>query len=466
MRIGQTSFVYFLADVGTSVVGFLATVYLTRHVADSVLGTYFLAVAVLIWLTVLLGGTVQSGVTKRLSENGDLGYVSAGAVLQAVLFVVSGGVLWLARPVVDGYIGAEVTPLLVGLLAAGLALSFVSGILKGQHDVHVAALLRPVDRGVRSVLQVAAAALGFGLVGLLAGYGVAALVAAAVGAVYASVRVARPTRTHIEHLLAYVRYSWLERASSRAFASMDTLVLGAFVAPNLIAYYEIAWNLASLLAIFGVAIAETMFPEMSRLTSGGDEEQVRGLVEDALAFGGLFLVPGLFGSYLIGARVLRIYESAYTQAATILVVLVAARLVYAYQSQLSTALNGIDRPDLAFRVNGLFFGVNIVLNVLLVWRFGWIGAAVATAISTAAALALGYRYLDALIGVRVPVRELARQWIAAAAMAVVVYMAQQVLPTGLPATLVLVGIGGAVYLGVLTSISSRFRNTVIRNFPI
>jgi O-antigen/teichoic acid export membrane protein len=48
---------------------------------------------------------------------------------------------------------------------------------------------------------------------------------------------------------------------------MDTLVLAIFVSNSLIAVYEVAWNLASLFAIFGSSISRTLFPEISKLSS-------------------------------------------------------------------------------------------------------------------------------------------------------------------------------------------------------
>lgn len=465
MKLGQTSAVYFVADVGTSIAGFLATIYLTRHVASGVLGSYFLVVAVLIWLNVVLGQTVQQSVTKRLSEVAEGGYVGGGVVLQAVVFAVLAVAILSARGFVDAYLGAPVAVPLVGLLAIAFAFTVVQAVLKGQHTVHVAALLKPLDRGVRSVLQVGAVALGYGLGGLLVGYGVAAVVATVVGAFYVAVRVELPSREHVRSLADYARYSWLGMVSARAFASMDTLVLGLFVATNFVAYYEIAWNVASLLAIFGVAISETLFPEFSTLASEGEDDRIRSLLDDALAYAGLFLLPGMVGAVLVGDRVLAIYAQEYTRAASVLVLLVLARVVHAYGSQFTNALNGIDRPDLAFRVNAVFVGVNLAANVLLVYVYGWIGAAVATAGSAVITLLLGYRYLDTTVGVSVPYAEIGRQSVAAVAMGGVVYATTHLVPGGVFGTVFVVGVGAVVYLVSLAAISSRFRRTIVRNLP-
>ena len=135
-------------------------------------------------------------------------------------------------------------------------------------------------------------------------------------------------------------------------------------------------------------------------------------------------------------------------------------------------LNGLNRPDLAFRVNGIFVVLNVGLNLLLIWQFGIEGAAVATALSVAVTLVLAYYSLSRLITFELPVAQIARQFIAAVAMGVVVLTARGLVESagivGQNATLVvsLVGLGVGVYFLVLFAISREFRDTIGRNLPV
>jgi len=464
MRIGQTSVVSFLSQVVSSVVGFVATVYLANILGADVLGTYFLVVAVVIWLQVVGGLGVQSAITKRLSErNADDAYLTAGGLLLFGIAAVLSVALFGLSDRVSAYVGVDVVGFIVLLLFTGMALKFVMAALRGQHKVHIAAFLRPVDRTTRSVLQIAAAALSFGLVGILVGYAIGGLVATLVGLTFLSVGVERPTREHFERIVSYAQYSWLGKLGSRTFSSMDTLVLGIFVSSNLIGFYEIAWNLASILAVFGVAIAQAMFPEISRLSSEDAESEVRGMVNDAVAYSGLLLIPGLAGCIVVGDLVLAVYGSEFQRAYSVLIVLVSARLVYAYGNQFVSTLNAVDRPDLAFRVNGVFVATNVTLNLVLVAAIGWIGAAIATTVSAVATLLFGYYHLSRLVDVPIPYGELFRQGAAAAVMGATVYGARQLVGESLVATAGLVALGGAVYSVSLLAISTRLRNTVRRN---
>lgn len=466
MRVGQSSAIIFVSNILSSVIAFVATIYFTRTLAESLLGKYFLVLAVLIWASVVLGRPFQSAVTKRLSETGDTGYLTAGFLIQTAAFVVFSLILLVFRGQVNAYLGVDAVRWVIGLLFVSLGYKFARASLQGERRMHIAGLLQPLNFGIRSLVQVGAVFLGLGLSGLLFGYGLAVLLAAIAGLVFLESRPTRPTRKHFERLVSFARYSWLGKVSSRAFASMDTIVLGLFVAKGFITYYEIAWNLASIFAVFGVGISQTLFPEISKLSGEENIDQVETLIEDSLAYAGLFLIPGFVGSLAIGDLVLRIYSPQYAIASTVLGVLLCARLVYAYAGQLTNALSGIDRPDLSFRVNLVFFLVNVSLNLLLVYLYGWIGAAVATTASALVSLIAGYWYLDALVTVRIPVRELSKQWVAAGVMGAVVLVGREPLPTSWLAGFGLAAVGGIVYFGLLVGLSARFRTTLQDNIPV
>ncbi|QLG26095.1 oligosaccharide flippase family protein [Halorarum halophilum] len=467
MRIGQTSFTGFVSQFSASVVGFIATIYITRNLGSAVFGEYMLVIALVIWLQVIGILGIENAVTKRLSETGESDpYLTTGAGLVLAAFVVLSVVVLTFSKQVNSYIGEPVAVYILGLLLAGMAFKFVTAALSGQHKVHVAALLQPVDRTVRSVLQILAVFFGLGLVGLLAGYVIAGIVATLVGLVYLSVGIELPERRHLKGITSYARYAWLGKFSSRAFSSMDTVVLGLFVTSSYIGYYEVAWNLASMLAIFSVAIAQALFPEMSRAASEGDPDRVGSFVADGLSYTGLFLIPGLVGSLLVGDLVLRVYGNEFQQATTVLVVLVVARLVYEYGNQFLNGLNGLDRPDLAFRVNAVFVIANVGLNVSLIAAFGWTGAAIATALSAVVTAVFAYRSFTHLVSVDLPLIEISKQWIAAAGMAVVVYAGRLVLPNRVLVGVALVGVGAVSYLLLLVVLSGDFRATVRRNLPL
>ena len=472
MRIGQTSFVVFASKLLGSSLSFLATIYFARTLGAAVLGYYALAIALVAWLKLAGNLGVASAMIKRMSEGEEPDeYATACAGMIGVLALGLAALVLLFGDAVDDYVGEPVAPLVAVILVVGLFEAFGYAALRGERKVHLAGLLGPVGTGLRSLLQIGFVLAGLGLVGMLAGYAIGSLLVGIVGLSLLSVGLTRPTRRHVRSIYEYARYSWLGSLKARSFNDVDILLLGVFVQSSLVGVYSAAWSIANFLTLFDSALSTTLFPELSRAQAEDSEESISRLVEQSLTFGGLFLVPGLFGSALLAERLLRIYGPEFTQGATVLWVLVLATLLYAYQKQLMTALNGVDRPDVAFRINAVFITGNAVLNVVLIRTMGFLGAAVATAIAAGLGLALAGYVLRSIIAFRVPVGEIARQFAAAGVMSLVVVGAETVveasaLDHNLATVVVLVVVGASTYFLTLFGISGTFRATVISNSPV
>jgi len=474
MRLGQTSAIYFVSKVFGSVLGFFATVYFARELGEVVLGQYALVLALVTWLGI--GGKLgfSGAITKRISEGEEPEeFVGAGIVVMGTLMTIAALLVIVFREQVNAYIGVPAAGFVVLLLFVSLYKSFINASLKGNHLVHVYAILSSGKQAARAAAQIALVAIGFGLSGMLWGYAIGYLVTATIGLWILGLRPRLPTKRHIVSLFDYAKFAWLGSIRSKTFSTADIAVLGLFVSQGLIGIYSVAWSLSKFLDIFGSAISSTLFPEMSKVSTENDASAVAGLTEDALTYAGLILVPGLVGALVIGDRLMQIYSESFVTGTEVLWILILSLLVYTYNKQLLNTLNAIDRPDLAFRANAVFIITNIILNVVLIWQLGWIGAAIATALSATIGLVFAFHYTRRLVSITIPLGEISRQWIAAFIMGIVVYISRYLGETNLTwidefnAVFVvgLVGLGAVVYFILLLGISSTFRKTVRDNLP-
>lgn len=459
MRLARTSAIYFLSDVLTSVVGFVATLYFARVLGSSVLGKYFLVVALVGWLSIPSHG-VGDAIAKRASERVDQGEIlTAGFLLNGLIVALVGGLVVLGGAHVDAYVGADVAVLFAGLFAGQVMFSTVMSALAGQHLVAHSGLLKTVDRVLRVAAQVALVLAGYRVVALVGGELLAVAVSVVVGVLVFRVRFAVPRLAHVRRLLAYARYSWINNVKAKTLGWMDTIVLSLFVAPGVIGIYEISWRLASMLVLLSNAVRKTLFPEMSHRAATGDSDELLDLLDEGLFAAGMFAIPGLVGALVLGQRILRIYGPEFVRGAVVLPILVVALGIDAYGSQFETLVNALDRPDLTFRVNLLFVITNLTLNVALIWAYGFLGAAVATAASSLLLLGFGFYFTVKLVGYpAVPLRDIARQVVAGLAMGVGIVALQALVPwTNMYVTVGTVFAGAGVYFVALYAISGRFR---------
>ena len=476
MRLGQISAISFISQVIGAAVGFIATLYIARTIGAEPLGIYNLALALVSWIGIAGNIGFSGAISKRVSEGSEQGeFAVAGAAIVISLFVLLAIWLLIFRPYVNAYIGFPATGFLILLLFGNLAAAIVNSLLVGLQLVHLRDILSTARIFSRSVLHIGLIAIGLGTTGLFIGHIAAYLLAISFGG-YIVVRklpgLSRPEKQHFWRLGDFAKYAWIGRLRGRMFNYTDIVVLGFFVPQSLIGIYAVAWNIGTFLTIFTGSLQSTLFPAISEVSAKDDVQAVRNIVEQSLTYGGLFLIPGLFGGALLGERLLRIYGPEFTQGATILAILILANVVRGYQSQLLNTLNGIDYPELAFRVNATFVVVNLLLNIILVYFYGWLGAAVATATSVSISLFIAYRYVTTIIHFDPPVMPITKQFIAAGFMAgfvktgLWVENTYRVLNYNIVFVLLLISGGAGVYFLALLWISHEFRDTVSRNLPI
>ncbi len=474
MRLGQTSVIYFFSKFSGSVLGFFATIYFTRTLGEDIYGFYAITLALVSWLGIVKSVGFGGAIVKRMSEGEEPdAFLAAGTAIKGVLTAIVAFGVFAFQDQVNVYVGQPVAEFVVLLLIVSIFSGLVNSALKGSHRVHVYAPLSTVKQGAQSIFMIALVYIGWELSGMLLGYALGTALIATTGLWFVKPGLAIPQWRHVTSLFDFAKFSWLGSMRKKTFSNMDILVLGLFVPSGLTGIYAIAYTLSKFLDIFGSAIQDTLFPELSRRAAANDNDMIATLTNDAISYGGLFLIPGIVGGAILGDRLMRIYGGGFEIGAQVLPILLVGILAYSYNKQLLNTLNGIDRPNLAFRANLVFIVSNLVLNVTLVYTIGWIGAAIATAISAGIGLIFGFYYTRRHIAFAVPFGEISRQWIAALGMGVVVYVSRgfgEANWTWIPdynAVFVvgLVGLGAVVYFGLLISISTEFRTTVANNLP-
>ena len=472
MEIGQKIFIAFSSKIIGSFVGFIATVYFARTLGPTIVGQYTLVIALLSWLKIFASSGVGSALKKRISESEDEpAFFTAGAISLLFLSSLLVFIIILAQSYINSYVGVSVAYFLTLILLAEIFSTWTSSALDGNRLVHVSAVLSSATLGIRSLIQIGLIFFGLGLSGMLIGYGLGTFLLGVLGLTIVSPSFAIPSREHFQSLFEYARYAWLGSLESRTFDDMDILVLGMFVSSGLVGIYSVAWSIGKFLTVFENSINATLFPEISFHDQQTDDEQAPQLIADSLTFGGLVLIPGFVGGVVLSERLLRIYGPEFVDGTAVFGILLCAFIFHGYQKQLITALNGLNRPNLAFRVNAVFIVLNLVLNVVFVTTFGWVGAAVATLVSAVVGLTTAYITVQATIDLTAPTDEILRQIVAAVLMGGCIYGALRIEETYLIVqnnviiVATLVTLGAAVYFLILLLLSTRFRRTIRRNTP-
>ena len=162
----------------------------------------------------------------------------------------------------------------------------------------------------------------------------------------------------------------------------DIIMVGAFMNFDQVSFYRIAGMLADL-GVFGlVAVNAIAAPMISELYTAKKRDELQNTI--TLAARGIFVLTLLISLFLIlfGRFILTIYSPDFQVAYLPLLILLAGQATNALTGSVGFIMTMTGHQNQAALIIGAGALANIVLNAILIPRYGLVGAAVATSIST------------------------------------------------------------------------------------
>lgn len=450
-RIRRNTLVGFTSILGHRLVKFLGSVIFANVAGSAALGVYFVFMSLFRLLRRVSSFGIGQTIVKRVSEE----HRESGSVVSAaiVLRIVPIGAIALGSLVlqnqIDNYVGLQNAwvYLIIALILSAIY-SICRAIQMGEKRVDIASMFDFARDGVVVGIQIALILLGLGAFGLITGFALGLLITAIFGLfTIRHITVVRPEFDDIRSITPFAKSSYLDTLVGGEHLWLDVLLLGFFVTSNQIGIYGIAYSLAMFGLAFSTAIGRSIFPEISHFETAEAQEQKQRAIQRALPYAALFTFPLFIGAVVTGDLVLQ-YIYSFKTGGTALVILTLGIICFSIYQPIHQVLYGLDRPDLAFMVSFMTSGVNAIIAILLIPQFGITGAAVSTAISMATAMGAGVFLLRQSLEIPIGIPTL--QWTSQAASAVLmgicIFGLQKVLPESLLTTVLLVTIGGGVYL--------------------
>jgi len=182
--------------------------------------------------------------------------------------------------------------------------------------------------------------------------------------------------------------SWaliLSGALTIIYFSIDQVMLGQMAGDAVVGVYSVAVRLSEVWYFIPVAIATSVFPALIRSRERGEKIYYARLQQlyDFLAW--LGLAVAIFFTFASGRVIVLVFGEQYAAAAPILSVHIWAGVFIFLKVAMSRWLLNEGKLVFLFISSGLGAIINVTLNLLLIPRYGGMGAAVATVISYAVA---------------------------------------------------------------------------------
>ena len=385
-----------IGEAAARFIAFGATVYLARSLGASTYGVIVFATAVLLYLSFITDcGVDMLGVQEIAADRATLfgqlpEILGARVLVGAVLVGVTGlAGLWLL-PHPEGSVLAiyAFTLLLVGMgtrwAHLGLEQSGRAALARVLSEAVAAVTIVTLVRGPGDLMRVP--------ISQLLGEGVGTLVLLRLlppGAMRLRVRL-RPTMVY-----TLLQRSWrlvLHAILGLATFNSDFIFLRVLKDSAMLGHYAVAYTLISFFLNLGTAYKMSLIPALTRLR--GEPAAARAVYDESMAQVIAGTVPICIGGILVaGPLILLIFGPSYQLSAAPLQVLLLMLPLAFVRSVSQGALMAEGRLDQLLSTVTWAAGTNVALNLLLIPRWGMLGAAWATVITEVTRTVLAVVYV-------------------------------------------------------------------------
>jgi O-antigen/teichoic acid export membrane protein len=465
MNLTRSGLKLAVANGAGAAVTFGGIALFANRLPPSQLGIFFLFEALIGVLTIPADLGIRGAVEKRISEGTNPERMLSSAVLLKTLpLLLIAGCVAVFGEYINDYVGAEIALLLIVAIVAHELYHLSVQVVSGELRVGETASLRLTQKVVWVVVGYALLESGFGVGGLMYGLIVGYVIAFLWAMYKRSTPFGRPSMAHARSLTIYSRYNFVSAVSGYVYSWMDILIIGLFLTTADVGAYEVAWRVTAVVILGSTAIAHTIFPQVSRWDADEAVDRIERLVPRAITPSLLVAVPSFFGTILFSREILTfVFDAEYAAAWLVLTLLMGEKIFQSIHVVTGRSLKAIDHPELAARAAVAAITTNLVLNLVLVWQYGLVGAAVATVVSFGLNTVLCIRYLSRFLTVRLPWTDLRWISVASVVMAVVLAGIESVFAVDTLLRLVCVILVGAVVYGCVLLVSPSLRERAVRS---
>lgn len=368
-----------VSDFIAKTLNFAAFIYLARVLGVTNYGALQFSISILAYFLLFADFGLEVWATREATSGVDMRNLAARVLpIRFILALASYGALLVVLLVLPNYPGLRTVTILFGLTlftqAINLKWAFMGreemtrvgvGLILAQL-LFVAPLLL-VLRSPQAIIWVPLARLAGDLA--MAGY-FAWHFAAEFGGLRlpftlrGASEILRPARTlGASYILGLMSFN------------LDSVLLGFFLGATAVGFYGAAYKPVTVLLAMPTTYFVGLFPALSR-TYSASHETFREILVRSLRLAWIFALPIGVGGMFLAAPVINIlFGPAYANSVPALRILSWSAVFVILRGTYRQALNATHRSRLDLWCGGISVAVNIILNLLLIPRYGIIGAA-------------------------------------------------------------------------------------------
>lgn len=177
---------------------------------------------------------------------------------------------------------------------------------------------------------------------------------------------------------------------ARVYSYIDSILLSKMIGDEAVGFYSIPYKITYAFQFIPLALVAALYPKFSEYFAH-NRQKLSYIFERGIKYLLLIALPIAIGIGILAEDIiLLLYTEEYRSSILPLQILIGS-LIFSYLSfPIGAFLNACDRQKMQTTIVGVVMFVNIVLNLLLIPRYGIVGAAIAALVGNILLTVFGY----------------------------------------------------------------------------
>ena len=401
--ISRQSGIYFAGTIFTAAAGYFFKIYLARVLGAEALGLYALGMSVVGFLGLFNAVGLPTAAARFVAEYSSQGrnallggflrkglsFLSAGNLLLGVVVLAVGpwiGTHFYHSVALGRYFGFFALLMLLGVLNTFLGKCMAGYRQIGRQSIITHFVGTPINIAVAVVLI----SLGFGLRGYLAAQVISAVMVLTLLAFSVWKITPREAWLHSrevtleKEVVSFSAVALGIAAVHFVLGQADKVILGIYLSPTQVGIYAVAMAMVGFVPIALQSVNQIFSPMIAELHAGGNFALLKELYTKLTRWILIFTLPLAFTFIIFAHTLVGLFGRGFQTGASVLAIGAVGQIFNCAVGSVGFLLLMSGNQVKLIRIQGVTAAVMVVLNLILVPRFGITGAAIAAAATVAA----------------------------------------------------------------------------------
>jgi len=387
-KIAKNTSVFLISQIISYVIGFLYTIYMARYLGPENFGILTFAISLTSLLAIFTDMGFNTLMTREIARDKSLSskylsnFISMKIILVSVIFIIT-------ISIINSLDYPKETVYVIYLLMFNLILTTVSGAFYSLFQAYEELKYQSLIIFLSSVLMLIGVFAAINYQASVVGFAAIYLVISLFSLIYSLLVVYRTFE------LPKIDIDWkfwkdniklalpfgLIGIFATIYVYIDSSMLFFMQGGEAVGIYGASYRLVLVLLFIPSAINAAIFPVMSRLYSSS-EHSLKKIVAKYFKYMIFIGIPmAVVGTILADKIILFLYGTGYTKSVIVFQILIWATTFTFANAAFVQLFQSINKELLMTKITGVFMVINVVLNLILIPKYSYIGASVNTLIT-------------------------------------------------------------------------------------